>query len=166
MIVYAESSGQQSTNSGSWTAIPGLAITLPRGDSALLILNIPNPYAQGHNLPGGNFGLQVNGEVLSAFACFTYNEESPPSTGRVPTTLSVVTPLSSFRPDIGRGGVVRRARRHRAHRQPGDADRHHRLSGKAPSAIRHRQTSSAIRLDSLVSMIFSENRRPLFRIML
>ena len=95
MIVYAESSGQQSTNSGSWTAIPGLAITLPRGDSALLILNIPNPYAQGHNLPGGNFGLQVNGEVLSAFACFTYNEESPPSTGRVPTTLSVVTPLSS-----------------------------------------------------------------------
>jgi hypothetical protein len=98
MIVYAESSGQQSTNSGSWTPIPGLAITLPRGDSALLILNIPNPYAQGHNLPGGNFGLQVNGEVLSAFACFTYNEESPPSTGRVPTTLSVVTPLSSSGP--------------------------------------------------------------------
>ena len=98
MIVYAQSSGQHSTNSGSWSPIPGLTVTLPRGigDSALLILNIPNPYAQGTNNPGGNFGLQVNGEVLSAFACFTYNEQVPPSTGRVPTTLSVVTPLSRF----------------------------------------------------------------------
>ncbi len=100
MIVYAHSSGQQSTISGSWTPIPGLAITLPRGvgDSALLILNSPNPYAQGTNNPGGNFGLQVNGEVLSAFACFTYNEQVPPSTGRVPTTLSIVTPLSNSGP--------------------------------------------------------------------
>ncbi len=98
MIVYAQSSGQQSTNSGSWMPIPGLAMTLPRGDSALLILKIPHPYAQGTNLPGGNFGLQVNGEVLNAFACFTYNEASPPSTGRVPTTLSVVTPLSNSGP--------------------------------------------------------------------
>jgi len=54
--------------------------------------------SQGTNIPGGNFGLQVNGEVLSAFACFTYNEASPPSTGRVPTTLSVVTPLSNSGP--------------------------------------------------------------------
>ncbi|MGA2310983.1 MAG: hypothetical protein ABSF87_01245 [Xanthobacteraceae bacterium] len=84
MIVYAQSSGQQSTNSGSWMPIPGLAITLPRGvgDSALLILNIPNPYAQGNNLPGGNFGLQVNGEVLSAFACFTYNDRPAPAASR------------------------------------------------------------------------------------
>jgi len=88
--------------SGSWMPIPGLAITLPRGvgDSALLILNIPNPYAQGSNIPGGNFGLQVNGEVLRALACFTYNEASPPSTGRVPTTLSVVTPLSKSGPTL------------------------------------------------------------------
>jgi hypothetical protein len=100
MIVYAESSGQQSTNSGSWTPMPGLAIKLPEavGDTALLILNIPNPYAQGNSNPGGNFGLQVNGKVLSAFASFTYNEVNPPSTGRVPTTLSVVTPLSSSGP--------------------------------------------------------------------
>ncbi len=100
MIVHAQSSGQQGTNRGSWMPIPGLAITLPRGvgDSAVLILNIPNPYPQGTNNPGGNFGLQVNGEVLSAFACFTYNEQVPPSTGRVPTTLSVVTPLSNSGP--------------------------------------------------------------------
>ncbi|HMK69622.1 MAG TPA: hypothetical protein VK442_01490 [Xanthobacteraceae bacterium] len=100
MIIYAETSGQHSTNSGSWSPIPGLTITLPRGvgDSALLILNIPNPYAQGTHNPGGNFGLQVNGVVLGTFACFTYNEQVPPSTGRVPTTLSVVTPLSSSGP--------------------------------------------------------------------
>ena len=72
-------------------------ITLPRGvrDTALLILNIPNPYARGTNYPDGNFGLLVKGVVLSAFACFTYNEKVPPSTGRVPTTLSAVTPLTS-----------------------------------------------------------------------
>ncbi len=72
MIVSAQSSGNQSTNSGSWTPIPGLAINLPRGvgEQALLILNVPNPYAQGNSNPGGNFGLQVNGAVQSAFASF------------------------------------------------------------------------------------------------
>jgi mannose-binding lectin len=96
MIVSAQSSGNQSTNSGSWTAIPGLAIKLPQGvgEQALLILNVPNPYAQGDDYPGGNFGLQINGTVQSAYASFTYNEQNPPSTGRIPTTLCVVAPLS------------------------------------------------------------------------
>jgi len=96
MIISAQSSGNQSTNSGSWTPIPGLAIKLPQGvgEQALLILNVPNPYAQGNDFPGGNFGLQVNGAVQSAYACFTYNEQNPPSTGRIPTTLCAVTPLS------------------------------------------------------------------------
>ncbi len=44
--------------------------------------------------------LQVSGEVLGVFACFTYNEESPAGTGRVPTTLSVVTPLSKSGPTL------------------------------------------------------------------
>ncbi len=64
--------------------------------------------------------------MLSAFACFTYNEESPPSTGRVPTTLSVVTPLSNSGPTSivtvwsgVRGATVRI--------DCGDTDRHHRL---------------------------------------
>jgi hypothetical protein len=96
MIVSAQTSGNQSTNSGAWTPIAGLAVTLPEGVGvqALLILNVPNPYATGNNYPGGNFGLQINGTVQSAFAAFTYNEQVPPSTGRVPTTLCVVTPLS------------------------------------------------------------------------
>lgn len=102
MIVSAQTSGNQSTNSSGWTPIPGLAVKLPEGvgEQVLLILNVPNPYATGNNYPGGNFGLQVNGTVQSAYASFTYNEQVPPSTGRIPTTLCVVTPLS------GTGGTA------------------------------------------------------------
>lgn len=96
MIISAQSSGSQSTNSGSWTPIPGLAIKLPRGvnDNVLLILNVPNPYATGNDFPGGNFAIQVEGNVLAPFASFTYNEQVPPSTGRIPTTLTALAPLS------------------------------------------------------------------------
>lgn len=96
MIVYAQTNDALSTSSSSWTAIPGLAIEIPRGvgEMALLILNVPNPWATGTNYPGGNFGLEVNGAVQSAFASFTYNEQNPPSTGRVPTTLAIAVPLS------------------------------------------------------------------------
>jgi hypothetical protein len=97
MIVYAATSGSLNTNSGSWTAMTGLAVKLPQavGDSAVLILNVPNPWATGNNYPGGNFGLQVNGAMLAPVASFTYNEQVPPSTGRIPTTLTAVIPLSS-----------------------------------------------------------------------
>jgi len=80
--------------------MPGLAIKLPEGvgETALLILNVPNPYAKGNNYPGGNFGLEVNGTVQSAFASFTYNEQVPSSTGRIPTTLTTVVPLSGTGP--------------------------------------------------------------------
>jgi hypothetical protein len=76
--------------------MPGLSLTLPEGVgvSALLILNIPNPYATGSNFPGGNFCIQVNGTAQSAYASFTYNEQNPPSTGRIPTTLTLTVPLS------------------------------------------------------------------------
>ncbi len=96
MIISAQSSGSHSTNSGSWTAMPGLAVKLPRGvgDSVLLILNVPNPYAAGKDYPGGNFGIEVNGAVQNAVASFTYNEQVPPNPGRIPTTLTVVTPLN------------------------------------------------------------------------
>jgi mannose-binding lectin len=96
MIISAQSSGSLSTNSGSWTPIPGLAIVLPRGvkDNVLLILNVPNPYASGNNFPGGNFSIQVDGQVIAPFATFTYNEQVPPSTGRIPTTLTAAVPLS------------------------------------------------------------------------
>jgi mannose-binding lectin len=97
MIISAQTTGNLSTNSGSWTPIQGLALKLPEAVdvSALLILNVPNPYAQGNNYPGGSFAIAVNGTVQPATATFTYNEQVPPSTGRIPTTLCVVVPLGS-----------------------------------------------------------------------
>jgi hypothetical protein len=100
MIISAQTTGNQSTNNSAWTPIQGLSITLPEGVdvSALLILNVPNPYAQGDNYPGGNFAIAVNGTIQPAYASFTYNEQVPPSTGRVPTTLCVAAPLSGSGP--------------------------------------------------------------------
>jgi hypothetical protein len=95
MALYAQSSGSHSTNSDSWTQIPGLALTLPEGvnTTAIIILNVPNPFAQGNNSPGGNFGIAVNGTLSPVFASFTYNEQVPQGFGRVPTTLVVGVPL-------------------------------------------------------------------------
>ncbi len=73
MIISVQSSGTHSTNSGNWTAIPGLALTLPEGvqDTVLVLLNVPNPYAQGTDFPGGNFAIAVGGQVQPAYASFT-----------------------------------------------------------------------------------------------
>jgi mannose-binding lectin len=100
MIISAQSSGSQSTNSSSWTPMPQLSIKIPggAGETVLLILNVPNPYATGNSNPGGNFGIQVNGTLQPAFACFTYNEANPPSTGRIPTTLCVPIQVNSKDP--------------------------------------------------------------------
>jgi mannose-binding lectin len=100
MILFAQTTGNHSTNSGSWTPIPGLSLQLAKvvGESALLILNVPNPYATGSNFPGGNFGIEINGQVQSAFAAFTYNQQAPGSYGRVPTTLCVPIQLTSPQP--------------------------------------------------------------------
>jgi len=102
MIISAQSSGSQSTNNSAWTAMPGLSLTIPgaTGDTVLLILNVPNPYASGNNYPGGNFGIQVNGTLQPAIASFTYNEQNPPSTGRIPTTLCVPFLVNSKDPSV------------------------------------------------------------------
>lgn len=96
-VLYTQTSGNLSTNSGSFTPIPGLAVTLPEGVNvtALVLLNVPNPYAQGSNYPGGTFGISVNGTVTPVQASFTYNEQVPVSTGRIPTTLAVGVQLST-----------------------------------------------------------------------
>jgi hypothetical protein len=98
MALYAQSSGTQQTNSGTFVPIPGLTITIPEGagTSALIILNVPNPYAKGNNFPGGTFGISVGGVVSPVQATFTYNEAQPQSTGRVPTTLVLSVPLQQI----------------------------------------------------------------------
>jgi hypothetical protein len=95
MALYAQTSGVQSTTSGSFMPIPGLTFSIPEGvgSSALIILNLPNPYATGSDFPGGTFGISVNGAIAPVQAVFTYNEQVPPSTGRIPTTLVVSVPL-------------------------------------------------------------------------
>jgi hypothetical protein len=95
MILYAQTRGEQSTDAGSLVPIPGLSVSLPEGVGtlALVILNLPNPYATGDKNPGGVFGISVNGTVSPVTASFTYNEAVPPSTGRIPTTLVVGVPL-------------------------------------------------------------------------
>jgi hypothetical protein len=96
MALYAQTTGTLKTNASSATPIPGLHFTLPEGDAvtAIVILNLPNPYAQGNDYPGGWFGIAVNGTVLPAIASFTYGIQVPPSTNRMPTTLVVNVPLT------------------------------------------------------------------------
>ena len=102
MNLYAQTSGTHSTDSGSFVPIPGLSITIPEGVgiSALVILNLPNPFATGNDFPGGTFGISVNGTISPVVAVFTYNEQIPPSTGRIPTTLVVNVPLINKRQEI------------------------------------------------------------------
>src|ERR1700753_2849695 len=97
MGLYAQTDGKQhTTNNSSFTAIPGLSITLPEGvgTTAVVTLNVPFPYATGNNNPGGTFGVSINGAMSSVIAGFTYNEQQPPASGRVPTTLVVGIPLA------------------------------------------------------------------------
>jgi len=102
MAIYAQTSGTHQTNSGALVPIPGLSITIPEGVgvTALATLNVPNPYAKGNDFPGGTFGISVNGTVSPVVAVFTYNEQVPPSTGRIPTTLVVGVPLVNHKQTI------------------------------------------------------------------
>ena len=86
---YVQSSGNHQTNAPDYTPIPGLELTLPEGvkTEAIIILNVPNPYAVGSKDPGAYFGVAVDGNVLPMFACFTFRESD--SSNRVPTTLVV-----------------------------------------------------------------------------
>ncbi|WP_204272862.1 hypothetical protein, partial [Enterobacter hormaechei] len=88
MALYAQTSGNHSTNAPTWTPIPGLALTIPEGvgTTAVITLNVPMPYATGNENPGGTFGVSVNGAISPVVASFTYNEPVPISSGRIPTT--------------------------------------------------------------------------------
>jgi hypothetical protein len=93
--LYAQTSGSLSTTSGEFTAIPGLAITLPRAVDvmSLVILNLPNPYATGSDYPGAVLGITIDGVLSPVQASFTYSSQQPESSGRMPTTLVVGVPL-------------------------------------------------------------------------
>jgi hypothetical protein len=95
MANYVQISGPLQTNSANWTPMTGLTLTIPEGvgTEAIIILCVPIPWATGNNYPGGNFGIAVNGQVLPMYGCFTYDSQTPQSTGRKPTTVVVGVPL-------------------------------------------------------------------------
>lgn len=102
-ILYAQTAPvQQKATTGGWEDMKGLALSLPKasadGEVALVILDVPNPYAIGNDFPGSYFALKINGSVNPALpvACFTYFVKSlPGSSGRMPTTLVARVRLGS-----------------------------------------------------------------------
>ena len=95
-VRYAQTSGRLSTNASQFTPIPGLSLVLPEGVdlTALIVLNLPNPYAEGNNFPGATLGISVDGTVSPVQASFTYGVQAPASFNRMPTTLVVGVPLT------------------------------------------------------------------------
>lgn len=95
-ILNAQTSGTLKTNSAQFTPIPGLTLKLPEGVNvlALVILNLPNPFAEGKDYPGATLGISVNGTSSPVVASFTYGIGQPPSFNRMPTTLVVAVPLT------------------------------------------------------------------------
>jgi hypothetical protein len=67
---YVQTTGTHSTNSSSWTQIPGLSLVIPEGvgTTAIIILNVPWPYAGGDNYPSGSFGIEVDGKLSPSIA--------------------------------------------------------------------------------------------------
>lgn len=91
---------QQNTQTGQWDNMLGLVLNIPPASNtekvALVILDVPSPYALGTDFPGCNFALKVNGAILTTTptASFSYSVQSlPASAGRMPTTLVARIPL-------------------------------------------------------------------------
>ena len=97
MGLYVQTTDGMTTNASDWVAMAELSITLPEGveTTAVITLNVPMPYAEGTDFPGGVFGISVDGQVSPVVASFTYNEQAPGSFGRMPTTLVVGVPLTT-----------------------------------------------------------------------
>ena len=89
MIISAQSSGSQSTNNSAWTAIPGLWAEYfgATGDTVLSIYARPTLTPPATICPAISVSRSTAPQL--ATATFTYNEQNPPSTGRIPTTLCV-----------------------------------------------------------------------------
>ena len=65
MIVYAQTSGENYTDSAILVPIPGLSVTVSEavGTMVTVILNLPLPYAIGNDYPGRSVGISMNGRM-------------------------------------------------------------------------------------------------------
>uniref|UniRef100_UPI0036D962F0 hypothetical protein n=1 Tax=Photorhabdus sp. RM322S TaxID=3342825 RepID=UPI0036D962F0 len=79
------------TSFNEWMDIEGLSLdltqySLRKSGRALIILNVPSPYATGNNYPNVSFAITMNSEVL-AKGSISYSLKKPDSSGRIPITL-------------------------------------------------------------------------------
>jgi hypothetical protein len=91
-ILFAQIANAPPVNSDRYVDIPGLTLQLPPASAAqthaLIILNVPTAYAEGHNNPGISFAINVNTQVV-ADGSWTYDKPAPDSSGSHPYTLVV-----------------------------------------------------------------------------
>lgn len=96
-ILFKQIGAAPEVNSNQFVDIPGLGFQLPAASAtqnvALIILDVPKPYATGTDFPGIDFAIRVNATVV-ADGAFTYPDKAPASFARVPITLVVAVPLT------------------------------------------------------------------------
>ena len=97
-VLSAQLDSPSKTTSNKFQNIKPLSLTLPCGNAirkfALVILNVPKPYAKGNNNPGVAFRITANGEEMGTGE-FTYDSKKPEHFGRHPFTLIVRVELAS-----------------------------------------------------------------------
>jgi hypothetical protein len=97
-ILYAQATNPQQVNSSQFVDMEGLVLTLPAtsttATAALLILSVTAPYATGNNFPGITFSIEVGGQSV-AMGGFTYDQETPASSGRKPFSMAVQVSLTT-----------------------------------------------------------------------
>jgi hypothetical protein len=92
--LYKQVDGDPTTKSGSFVDIAGLDFTLPQAaagfNSALVTLNVPQPYAEGGSANGIEYQIDVNGasKVKGAWTNGTSQN------GRSPFTMVAMVPLT------------------------------------------------------------------------
>ena|SRR6185295_4807444 len=91
-LLFTQITSAPNVNSNEFVDIPQLFIDLPPASAelrqALIILNVPQPFAEGNDTPGLDFAINVEGKVV-ATGGFTYPMTQPQSFARVPFTLVV-----------------------------------------------------------------------------
>jgi hypothetical protein len=92
--LFKQVTGDPTTTSGSFTDIEGLSFTLPAAqqdyNSALVTLNVPQPYVDGGSSNGISYQIDVNG---ASQIVGTWTNESSQN-GRSPFTLVTMVPLN------------------------------------------------------------------------
>lgn len=103
-ISFSSITAAEPVTSNQFVDIEGLTFELPPASAservALIILNVPEPFAEGQvDFPGVQFGINVNGRVV-ARGGFTYEMRRPESFARTPFSLVVRVNLRNGRTSL------------------------------------------------------------------